>query len=743
MLTALKIPPGVYRNGTKYQTKGRWYDASLVRCFEGTIRPVGGWQELEATGQNSEITASIFDDAFSGAVDTALTAHTPDFPAAFSWTDADAAFELDGSGALRPAVTDGNVHRAYVADEIGTPAAGQDFWFEMTLPAVASGFASASQGLIFLRSSADSEEYWMRLFPTPHAGNTGWDFFNGILMNSRSSAGADEPTRSNTLSATPNLPAGSYRFGVNIVSGTQYDVWWEPAGGGSRTILASWTGNSAALVSRLDATHSKMGLIAEMEVGSDTKINYTRVRTEVVTATNGTEITLEGVPRAMVGWRGDDGNQTLAVGTNEKLYGHVTGILYDLTPSGFVPGSVDSSQTAPGGGSAGNYGDGDYGEGPFGTGNPAQEAITPAAVWHLDTFGEYLVGCCAPNDGDLYYWTRDVEEAAQQMPGAPTECKGIVVTPERFVFALGAGGASRRVEWADQESLTAWTPASTNQAGGIDLEGVGTLVAGRRSKGETLLWTDDDMHAARYIGGTLIYSFEKVGSKCGLIAPGAVALVDTKAIWMGNRQFHLYDGYVRSLPCEVSDLVFSDFNYDQRQKVTAMTLSPFGEIWWFYPSLASTENDRYVVWNYRENHWMIGALPRTAGCDSGALAYPMAAGPNGKIYEHERGSDHLDFDAAVVRPYIESGPVEIGDGDRVSAVTQLVPDEKTHGDAQFYLYASMYPGESEVSHGPFSIRTLTDSRVTGRWVRLRVEEVNAVSWRLGSLRLDLREAGRR
>ena len=45
MLLPLNIAPGVYRNGTDYQSKGRWRDASLVRWYENTMRPVGGWRK--------------------------------------------------------------------------------------------------------------------------------------------------------------------------------------------------------------------------------------------------------------------------------------------------------------------------------------------------------------------------------------------------------------------------------------------------------------------------------------------------------------------------------------------------------------------------------------------------------------------------------------------------------------------------------------------------------------------------
>ncbi len=47
MYVPLKVPPGVYKNGTQYQSSGRWYDANLVRWYEGTLRPIGGWNKKE------------------------------------------------------------------------------------------------------------------------------------------------------------------------------------------------------------------------------------------------------------------------------------------------------------------------------------------------------------------------------------------------------------------------------------------------------------------------------------------------------------------------------------------------------------------------------------------------------------------------------------------------------------------------------------------------------------------------
>lgn len=43
MLKALRIPPGLKRAGTEYQSKGFWFDANMVRWYENTMRPIGGW----------------------------------------------------------------------------------------------------------------------------------------------------------------------------------------------------------------------------------------------------------------------------------------------------------------------------------------------------------------------------------------------------------------------------------------------------------------------------------------------------------------------------------------------------------------------------------------------------------------------------------------------------------------------------------------------------------------------------
>ena len=45
MLIELNVRPGVYRNGSVREAKGRYYDANLIRWKNGKMKPIGGWEK--------------------------------------------------------------------------------------------------------------------------------------------------------------------------------------------------------------------------------------------------------------------------------------------------------------------------------------------------------------------------------------------------------------------------------------------------------------------------------------------------------------------------------------------------------------------------------------------------------------------------------------------------------------------------------------------------------------------------
>ena len=319
---------------------------------------------------------------------------------------------------------------------------------------------------------------------------------------------------------------------------------------------------------------------------------------------------------------------------------------------------------------------------------------------------------------------------------APVNNSGIVVTEDRFLFALGAGGDPRRVQWSDREDNTMWTPAVTNEAGDIQLQTGGQIMLGIRARGQTLILTDQDAHAATP-NAQFVYGFERVGSSCGAISRRAAVSVDRGVFWMSQRGFHLFaGGQVQEVPCEVMDYVFNDVNNAQKSKIHVIANAEFNEVWWFYPSGSGTECNRYVAYNYEENHWAIGALERTSGFDKGTFTTPIWFGGDGKAYNHETGNN---LNGGSV--FAESGPIEIGDA--VMSATALIPDEKTQGQVTASFRARFYPNAAEYNYGPYTMDAPTDIRLSGRQIVLRVDAAGNNNWRWGVPRLEVRGRGRR
>jgi len=437
---------------------------------------------------------------------------------------------------------------------------------------------------------------------------------------------------------------------------------------------------------------------------------------------------LTGLCRAIWPWVDNSTVRWTAYGTHSKLYVATPSdtTADDITPSGFTTGRASAS-------AGGGYGSGDYGADAYGTPRTDVDAVQPASVWTLDNFGQVLVGCMA-EDGKVYSWdpTSTTSTPAAQIAGSPTGT-AIVVTEERFLFVLGAGSDNRKVQWPDQETLTTWTPTATNQAGDQTLATAGRLMCGKRIRGGTLLWTDQDVHFATYIGLPFVYSFQRAGESCGIIGRGAAVTVDSRAYWMGNNRFFMFDGVTRPMLCDVADGVFNDFNTTQRSKVTAYHDPQYGEVWWLYPSGSSNECDRAVVYNYLGDFWIVHEdFARTVGAARGILTNPVMVASDGEVYDHEIGNAY-GSDVPIIR----SGPYELGEGDRIMRAKRLIADEKTAGDVQVSFKTRDWPNDTETTYGPYTIDNPTDIRFAARQARIVVGGVNPTSWRWGTPRVDV------
>lgn len=441
--------------------------------------------------------------------------------------------------------------------------------------------------------------------------------------------------------------------------------------------------------------------------------------------------------RGMLAWRTNSGGRFFAVGTPSKLWvGKGDATLYDITPAGYVGGFPNGVEQL-------GYGGSTYGTGTYGTPR-AGGVYLPPSTWQLDTWGDNLVAC-AKGDGKIYQWALATGTPAAVVTNAPTNNIGMLVTEQRHLMALGAGGNGRLLKWSGVENNTLWTPDPTNEAGSIELVTSGTIMRGVRVRGQILVLTNVDAHVATYLAQPLIWGRDKIGDQCGLIGPNAVVVAGNTAFWMSDKRFWQYDGAsVQELPCEVADYVFNNMNISQAEKFFAGSNGAFEEVQWNYCGPGVSEPDRYVAYNYKRGFWMLGSLPRAAWVDKSVFPTPMAVGTDGLVYNHETGTLG-NGSSRVGAVYAETSALEAANGDNFLELSQMITDEKTLGDIQFKFRGRDTPNDTEYSYGPFLARAdgYVDSRLSGRQLVMRVEPVTDNAWQLGIVRWDAKSGSRR
>ena len=397
-------------------------------------------------------------------------------------------------------------------------------------------------------------------------------------------------------------------------------------------------------------------------------------------------------------------------------------------------------------------------------------------LWSHDNFGEDLL--MNVRDGGIYYWdnTNGLSTRAVNITSlagglsVPTVAKQILVSDrDRHVIAFGCDTEASpgvqdplAIRFSDQESLTDWQTTATNTAGELRLGSGSEIVTAVETRQQILVFTDTTLYSMQFLGPPFTFGVNSLSENITIAGPNAAIAVDDNVFWMGRTEFYVYSGSVQRLPCMVRDYVFSDLNDAQIDKVNAAINTQHSEIWWFYPSANSEECDKYVVYNYLEQVWYYGTFGRTAWIDRGIFDFPFAANSDGFVYEHEIGFDDGTTDpVSAINAYIQSSPIDIGDGQQFMFVTRMIPDVDFKDSTALLPDVNITLDIKNAPDGTYT-RSETDAfvktqaaavdarteqlyfRLRGRQMRFKIaSDELGVAWRLGSPRLDIRPDGRR
>jgi len=437
-----------------------------------------------------------------------------------------------------------------------------------------------------------------------------------------------------------------------------------------------------------------------------------------------------------------------------------------------------------------------------GWGDPASSDFTiDPGLWILDNYGTKLIALIY--NGKCFEWDASavgaVNTRATILPNAPTASRHVLVsTPDRHLVFFGTettvGTSTTQddmfIRFSSQESIDqtdSYTVKAENTAGTQRLADGSKIMGAIKGRDAIYVWTDTALFLMKFVGQPFTFSFEQVGTNCGLFGKNACIEVDGSAYWMSENGFFTYDGQLQSMPCLVEDHVYDDINATSRDLINAGLNNLFGEVSWFYCTAASDQIDRVVTYNYLDSTtkqpiWTTGTLPRAAWQDSAVFDKPHATyyrlsdndssdvvgNTDGSTiyYSQETGTDQINAGGVVtaIIGTITSGDFDItqrrsntgqvvgtpdlrGDGEYIMRISRFIPDFITQtGDTKVSFTTRMYPNSTPVTKD-FTIsssKTFQSTRIRARSVALKISNTATnQDWKLGTFRLDIAPGGMR
>ena len=422
-----------------------------------------------------------------------------------------------------------------------------------------------------------------------------------------------------------------------------------------------------------------------------------------------------------------------------------------------------------------------WGAGGWGS-STSLNASNQLRLWTHDNFGENLI--INPRGGGIFRWVEDngTNTRALELSGVsganlvPTVGLQVITSEtDRHLIVLGAdpiSGSSRTgsvdpmlVAFSDQENELQFEPLATNTAGSLRLSSGSSIVGGLKARQEILIWTDTSVYSMNFIGPPLTFAINLINEGAGLIGPKAATNTPRGVFFMSKKGFYYYNGSVQKLPCSVQDFVFSDLDDSQAFKCFAGLNEEFSEVWFFYPSIADNEREisRYVIYNYEENSWSVGTLERYSWLASGVLDKPVAGGEASSvkfIYQHETGFNNDD--SAMDGVFVESGDLDVGDGENFVFLKKILPDilfvndvgTSPNGAVNIVVKRRDFNNQTLSTDSTTQITSSSTfgslrSRTRQFVLRFESDDDNTESdrkdfkWRLGSTRVDIQPSGRR
>jgi hypothetical protein len=371
-----------------------------------------------------------------------------------------------------------------------------------------------------------------------------------------------------------------------------------------------------------------------------------------------------------------------------------------------------------------------------------------------------------------------------------TTCK--VIRPYKsYLIALNLTESSsslpNKVRWGNSaENLSlpsTWTAAADNDAGSVTLGDAGDfIIDGFPLKQSFVIYKENTTYLMNFIGGNLVFSFQKLFDDSGVLSRNCVAEYNGNHFVVTNGDIIIHNGVKKqSIATNVVKRTFFEEIDSTNYANTFVTHNKQkNEIWVSYPTVGSTYCNKALIWNYNTNSFSFRELPEILHIATGIVnpgtssvvwsgqsqtwitystsenwgqrefnptetSILMSSTGKTKLFRADNGFDFAGSDFTMILE--RKGLTLDGNTNTVKQIRKITPRFSSTGTAEVFVGSSMTPDGTYTYKTQQTINPDTqnkvDARATGKYMAIKFQNTTATTFELNGYDIEYEVLGER
>lgn len=372
---------------------------------------------------------------------------------------------------------------------------------------------------------------------------------------------------------------------------------------------------------------------------------------------------------------------------------------------------------------------------------------------------------------------------------ASTTCKSIRPYGNYLIamnMTESGNDLQNKVRWSDTATgiPSTWSAAATNDAGTNTIGDEGdSIVDGFPLNKSFIIYKERSTWLMNYIGGNLVFSFQKLFNDTGILSRNCVVEFDSKHFVVTEGDLIVHNGVSKESVATniVRRELFSELDGTNFKNIFTLHNIQKTEIWVCYPTVGSTFCNRALVWNYKLNAFSFRDLPNILHIGTGIvnpgttgspiwsgqtqswIAYSttenwgqrnynpseisilMAGTEDTKFY---RGDNGFNFAGNNFTMILERKGLTLdGNTNTVKQVRKITPRFAGTGAAEIFVGSSMSPNGTYAYNNQQSIdpnsQNKVDARSTGKYIAIKFQNTTSTTFELNGYDIEYEVLGDR